>query len=317
VLSASTALFTGAAFSSVTPPASRQYGAWIGLGCALATLAPAVVDGVPWPRVVRPPLLGLAIAAAAGVLVASFFLPWQWYCYPKGQEFGGLSGQCVAADGWTTLGTVSGLFAIALVLAVLARRIVALSVGEIVVVMSMLVATAGFELIDSRSAEMQFRFGYGSTIGFYAAAVLVALVSIGLRPPSLTRVRVLPIAICAAYLAVVVLPWWHVLTPDGESALRFADPSWLTIAGILVAVRLARCWSTRAGVRPSSLVVGLPVALLALAAVDLIRARDLGIAWGGDIVVVLCSLLVLAGWIERTQGLETWRLPEALRVDRL
>lgn len=317
VLSASTALFAGAAFSSVTTPASRQYGAWIGLGCALASLALAVVDGAPWPRGVRPPLLGLATAAAAGLLIASFFLPWQWYCYPRGRGFDGLSGQCVAADGWSTLGTVSGLLGIALVLAVVARRIVVFSVREIVGVMSMLVAAAGFELVDSRSAEMTFRFGYGSTVGFYAAAVLVALASFGLRPPSLMRVRVLPIAVCVAYLAVVMLPWWQVLSQDGESALRFADPSWLTIAGVLIAVRLIRCWSTRAAVRPSALVVGLPVALLVLAGVDLIRARDEGVSWGGGAVVVLSFLLILVGLIERDRGLETWRLPEALRVDRI
>jgi hypothetical protein len=58
-----------------------------------------------------------------------------------------------------------------------------------------------------------------------------------------------------------------------------------------------------------------PLALLALAAVDLIQLGDDGITWGHGNVVGLCLLLVLLGRIEQREGLENFPIPEVLRVD--
>jgi hypothetical protein len=60
----------------------------------------------------------------------------------------------------------------------------------------------------------------------------------------------------------------------------------------------------------------LPVTLLALAAIDLIAQRD-SITWGGGAVIGLCLLLALLGRIEQREGLESVRVPDMLRVDRL
>ena len=67
----------------------------------------------------------------------------------------------------------------------------------------------------------------------------------------------------------------------------------------------------------SDWLVIVPFALLALALLDLIRLRDGGIAWGRGIVVGLCLLLSVLGRIEQREGLENFRVPEVLRVDRL
>ena len=56
VLAAATALFSGAAVSSVTYPGSHAYGAWVGLGIALALVALALRNGIPVSR--PPPLPG-------------------------------------------------------------------------------------------------------------------------------------------------------------------------------------------------------------------------------------------------------------------
>jgi len=60
-----------------------------------------------------------------------------------------------------------------------------------------------------------------------------------------------------------------------------------------------------------------PLVLLTLAALELIRFRNGPVIWGAVILVGLCLLLALFGWIEEGSGLEGVRVPETLRVDRL
>jgi hypothetical protein len=61
-----------------------------------------------------------------------------------------------------------------------------------------------------------------------------------------------------------------------------------------------------------------PLALLALAALDLIRFRGGDVVWGAVILVGLCLVLALCGWIEEHNGLDGVRVPEEIwRVDRL
>jgi hypothetical protein len=153
--------------------------------------------------------------------------------------------------------------------------------------------------------------GYGAIIRFVGAALVVGLSLASLRRPVLARTRLLPIAACAGYVLVVVVPWWDVLPRDVQAALRFAPAplSWTTIAGVLLAIHLLRSWSReeRAG-----RLVALPLAMLALAAVDLIRVDD--VTWGGGVVVALCLALGMFGLIEQRGRLA---VPEILRVDRI
>jgi hypothetical protein len=112
-------------------------------------------------------------------------------------------------------------------------------------------------------------------------------------------VRLVPIAACLGYLAILVVPWW--------------------VAGVLLGIHLLGSWLRRAAdasASPDRLVL-LPLALLALAALDLIRLRSAGITWGGGIVVSLCLVLALLGHVEAQSGLENMQIPEILRVDRL
>src|SRR5207244_5016650 len=69
----------------------------------------------------------------------------------------------------------------------------------------------------------------------------------------------------------------------------------LTITGVVLAIWLLGLWAGRtAGASASTgLLVILPLALLALAALDVIRGRDYGINWGRGIVVALCALLTV------------------------
>jgi hypothetical protein len=106
---------------------------------------------------------------------------------------------------------------------------------------------------------------------------------------------------------------------QSESFVRFAPVSWLTVASALLGIHLLGSWLRRSaeGSPSATRLVLLPLALLALAALDLIGSRSTGITWGGGVVVGLCILLALLGRIEAQGGLENMQMPEILRVDRL
>ena len=325
VLAASTALFTGAALSStVLLFGTKAYGTKVAIGAAILLVALALPDIGEARRTVRPSRFALGMCVADAGLVASLFLPWQQSCFAKGSNLGTHSGRCLSSNGWTVAGLTTAVLAIALVVASLAtRQLVRVSISELAAGVGLLVATLGFELIDSSAGGVNYSFGYGSTIGFASAALIVVLAAAPLRLPSIERRRALvrsaPIAATAAYLVIVVLPWWDLLPRQLESDLRIAPPSWLTIAGTLIGIHLLCLWGRRiAGVAGSSeWLIVLPLAMLGLAAVDLIRLRDDGMTWGGGVVVGLCALLTLFGWVEQEEGLDNLRIPEILRIDRL
>lgn len=322
-LAAATALFTGAALSSHIDPGVRAYGAWVGLAAAAAILALPSADSTRASRLELPSWPAIATCGAAALLVTSLFLPWQSACYARGRGFGSYSGTCVSANGWTfTTGAAAAALAIGLVVVALAPRRVASS-GVLAAGVALLVATLGFELVGASGGGVQTEFGYGSTLGFVGAGLLIVLAVVRSRPPALdwnrVPVRLAPIAACATYLALVVLPWWAVLPLHWQSALRVGPLSWLTIAAALLAVWLVSEWADQivgASVNDDRLVL-IPLAMLALVAPDLIRHRDSGITWGGGAVVVLCLLLAQLGRVEQREGLERLRIPEILRVDRL
>jgi hypothetical protein len=324
VLSAATALFTGAAVSSITFPGSYAYGASVGLGFAVALVALVLSKDAEVSELTLPGSHALAIGAGATLFVTGLFLPWQRACYAPGRGLGPLAGHCVSTNAWTTtVGSAAAVLAIALVIVTPASRRLPVSGIELAAGLGLFVATLGFQLSEGEGSGVRFGFGYGSTIGFAGAAMLVALAVARLRTPRLdwnrVAVRLAPIAACAGYLVVVVLPWWDVLSRHSQSVLYFAPLSWLTIVGALVGIRLLGLW-IRQITDPSAsadLLVILPLALLALAALDLIRLRAGGITWGGGVVVGLCLVLAVSGRAEQLQGLMNLRVPEILRVDRL
>jgi hypothetical protein len=324
-MSGTAVLLTSAALTGVTLGIVHLYGAWVGLGLVLAFAAIVLADsaaafsGQPWFG--RDATAALAVVS---LFLTALFLPWQKVCYPTGSDLGPYSGRCLTTNGWATIsGSTAGLLSLLVALVLLTPRRFLLSAAELAVGTALFVATLGFEVVPVGGVGLHY--GYGSFVGFGAAALLLAIVAARLRPRTLEWnrlvVRLVPIAACFGYLVNVVLPWWGVLPRrvQSESLVRFAQLSWLTVAGALLGIHLFGSWLRRAAggsASPEPLVL-LPLALLALAALDLIRLRSAGITWGGGIVVGLCILLALLGRVESQGGLESMQIPEILRVDRL
>jgi len=323
LLSGAALLFTAAAFSSVGFfSGARAYGAWVGLGAAIAITVLALTDGVPLPRV-RPSWFAVATGAAAALLIAALFLPWQQVCFGRG--FGSpLSERCLSTNGWTSpAGSVAALLAIALAaVAFRAKPLAALGV-EPAAGLALFIATLGLQIDHSSEQGVTAGFGSGAPIGFVAAGILILLAVVRCRPTDVDwqrlLIRLAPLVVCLAYLAVVAVQWWNVFPPFGSSAWRFAPLSWLTIAGALLAIWLIGLWVDRIQdeSRDPRVLVLIPLALLALATVDLVRLRENGFSWGRGGVVGFCLLLAALGRVEQQQGLEGFRVPAIFRVDRL
>ena len=186
----------------------------------------------------------------------------------------------------------------------------------------LLVATLGFSLQEGGGGGFHIGHAYGSTIGFALAAALAALALLRSRLPALDwrrmAVRLTPIAACAAYLAIIVLPMWGVSQEPFHTPPIYPPLSWLTIAGALLGIHLLGLWFRGiAGAPGSADLVLIPLGLLALASVDLLNQREEAATWGRVGLVSVCLLLALLGRIEQRGGLETVRIPNALRLDRL
>jgi hypothetical protein len=319
-LAGSVALLTGAAFSSTEAPSTYAYGAWMGLASGLALLAVSLAADASNVRPGRPPGRELVTAAVAGLLVTSLFLPWQTFHYGRDPSLGQASGRSISADGWGLHGTVAAVIALWLFFSAVWPRETRPQ-GHFVssAAIAVLLATTGFRLLNGEYGDVRGEISYGAKVGFAAAALIVVLALARARLRHVDRpVLLAPIAVCCAYVVTVVLPWWDLLPLSAQQDLRFGDssagdPYWLTTACVLLVLALAHAWATSEGDR----LVVLPAAMLALAAVVLFAARNEGIAWGGGIVVGLSLLLILLGAVERGGGLESIRVPDILRVDRL
>ena len=117
-----------------------------------------------------------------------------------------------------------------------------------------------------------------------------------------------------------MVPWWYVLPLDWTSQASSLY-SWLGVPGLLLALYLVRLWAIqmRGRARTDGRLAVVPLVLLTLPALELIRFRDdPNIQWGAIILVGLCLLLAVFGWVEEGRGLEGLRVPEEIwRVDRL
>jgi hypothetical protein len=324
-LTAAVALFTGGAAVSFPPfYGHRAYGVWLALGFAGGLLLLALVDGPRSLRPAEPSWRQLAAGSAAALFIGALFLPWERQCYAASRGFGPLGGHCVTMNAWTRTmpAAAAALLALALVVAVLAPRRLRRSVVELAAGFGLLVATLGFSLQEGGGGGFHVEHAYGSTIGFVLAAVLVALALAPSRLPTFdwrrAAVRLAPIAACAAYLTIIVPPLLDVFQEPFHTPPIYPPLSWLTIAGALLGIRLLRLWALQiAGASESPELVLLPIALLALAGIDLIDQREKAATWGRGAIVGLCLLLALLGRIEQRGGLEHIGVPEAVRLDRL
>ncbi len=315
VVGLSVGLFTVGAFTSLNFPTTHAYGAWIGLGVGLAIAALAVPSRAALPSLRSPGWHALATGAAAALFAVALFLPWQSVCYDQSADWGPYAGRCVSTNGWASIpGAAAALLAIALVIAAFGWRR-AVSAPTLAAGIAILVATMGFQIEHRNETGSHLGFGYGSWIGFVAAGALVALGLVGARLPKLD-VRLAPVAGCISYLAVVVLPWWRVLPSGAGPALRFAPLSWLTVTGVLLAVWLGQLWLNRGSLGAEWLVI-VPLAMLALASVDLIRVRAGGLSWAEAVIVIICLALAGLGRLEQQAGPRKLRVPKSLRLDRL
>jgi hypothetical protein len=218
----------------------------------------------------------------------------------------------------TLSGAAAAVLVIGLVVAVLEPGLLLVPAVELAAGVGLLVATLGFQLRDGDFFEL----AYGSAIGFALAAAIIALALARSRMPTVDwrrlLVRLAPIAACAGYLVIIVVPWWDVLPDSVHSKLSFAPFSWLTIAGALVGIHLLGLWARQIHA-PSGTheLVLLPLALLALATIDLIADRHEGLNVGGGAVIGICVVLTVLGRIEQRAGLEKFPIPEIVRIDRL
>jgi hypothetical protein len=305
-----TAILTGATAGAVAVGGSHRYGTWIGIACAVVLVALEAVRAWPlrWPALPRG-LTAVRVGAAA-LLIVALFLPWQelahgpirfigWYPV-SGAAAGALCLLVLATPAWPTLEGYVLDMAIAIALLVSA------------------LATA------YRADGLFFRMGYGAIVGFVGAGVILVAALVSFRPVRVERSRALalaaPLAAAVLCVASVMVPWWYVLPLDWTSRASSLY-SWLGVPGLLLALYLVRLWAIqmRGRARTDGRLAVVPLVLLTLPALELIRFRDdPNIQWGAIILVGLCLLLAVFGWVEEGRGLEGLRVPEEIwRVDRL
>jgi hypothetical protein len=320
-------LFGGGAFAAGFD-VDHVYGAWIGLGLAflaLVTLADrSVLNGIG-PMTAY---FGAAVTACAA-FVTSLFLPWQTACYGHTADLSslGLAGRCVSSNGLGLVGSTAAVLAIGLVVAVttpgFGRRVV--SSLELATGLCLLVATLGFRLEIGSQNGVRLGVGYGSIVGFVAAAVLIALVlaRVRLSWPDVksTAPRLLPIALGGVYVAAVVVPWWGVLPDEIWSTFRpgFAAVSWLTIASALLGIRLVYLWArqSRGSLDRGPELVVISMALVVLGVLDAVPLPTVQLTWNSGVLLGLGVPLTLLALIEERGSLRNVRVPEILRIDRI
>jgi hypothetical protein len=128
-----------------------------------------------------------------------------------------------------------------------------------------------------------------------------------------------PLAASVLCIAAIIVPLWFVL-PENWTFQASALYGSLAVPGVLLSLYLIRLWASwvRGPTWTGRRLTLVPLILLTLASLELIRFRNSNVIWGAVILVGLCLLLALFGWIEETSGLERVRVPEeAWRLDRL
>jgi len=292
------AILVGASATIVASLKSELlYGAWIGIGCSVALVAVLALRARPLTMPAAPRGWAAARTAAELALVVALFLPWEKLAIPHQGTF--------ALDGWQELaGAAAG--ALALLLLVVPRLPYAV---ETVAAIAFLVAwiETGFGSFTG------FHMAYGAYVCLAAASVLVVGAVPMLRPVPVSRRTALPVAAAICCVGSVVIPTWNAL-PQSWTFEAGAVYGWFVVVGLLLGIYLIRAW-TRGG-RLTLPALG----FLALPTLQLIRLRDeLGLVWGTWILVGLCLVLVVLGWIEEYGGgLGSFRMPEEIwRVDRL
>jgi hypothetical protein len=312
-LAVAVAILVGASASATPVFVSRAYGAWIAIGLAVALVAIEAARA----RSVRPAALPRGWtalrAAAAVVLLIALFLPWEHLS-------GAPKGFAASANGWSVFpGGVAGALALLLLLAAVLVPELEAHALTIVLAIAFLVSVIGTYLAVGADSRV-FGLAWGSYVGFAATAALLLSVLRPLRPlrvdPNRALVRAVPLAASIACLGAVVLPLWDVLPRDWVQAEAVSGE--LSVAALLLVLHLIRAWVLSATQRPMGHTLTLvPLALIALPALQLILLRSEAVRWGGVILISLSVVLALLGWIEERDGLESAGFPELLRVDRL
>ena len=308
LLAIATAILTGAAASVLYYVGAHRYGTWIGVGCAVLLVAMEV--GRAWPLGLPAAPHGLTAlrSGALVLLLVAFFLPWEQI----------RSGP--ATNGWSSVfGAAAGSLCL-LLLATPALPLLEDYFLDAVVAIVFLVSALATAY---REDQLGFQVRYGAFVGIAAAGILLVTALVRLRPggiePGRALPRVVPLAASVLCVAAVVLPWWFVL-PHEWSFQDAALSGWLSVPGLLLSLYLVRLWTVqmRGSVSTGHQLVLAPLVLLTLAALELIRFRDDAVLWSAVILVGLCLVLMLYGWIEERRGLEGFRLPEEIwRIDRL
>jgi hypothetical protein len=306
-LALAAAILTGAAASATPFSSVHRYGTWIGVGCAVSLVALEAARGRPLqlPSLPSgPAALGLG---AAALLIVALFLPWQELSTP-GHSFG--------FNGWYAVtGAAAGGLCL-LLLATPARPALENYLLDVAIAIALFVSTLG--TLFRQYPEIHF--GYGAFVGFAAAGILLVAALVRLRPGRVERRRALaravPLAVSVLCVAAIVVPTWFVLPRSSTPQATPLYYGWVQVAGMLLALYLVRLWTISAR-RPLGTGNGLtlvPLTLLTLAALELIRFRNREVIWGAVILVGLCLVLALFGWIEENNI----RVPdEVWRVDRL
>jgi hypothetical protein len=307
-----TAILVGGAASALAVSGSHRYGTWIGIAAAVLLVVLETVRALPTVLPAPPSGATVVRMGAAALLIVALFLPWQELRRPVVAE---------SFAGWSTpTGAATGALCL-LLLGLPAFRKVESYVLDVVAAIVLFVSVLA---TYSRAESFVFRIGYGAFVGIAAAAILLVTALAQVRPGHVDRSRALaravPLALSALCVAAVVIPSWFVLPQDWRDQAAPLS-SWLAVSGVLIGLYLIRLWALRVRSPASTggLLALVPLVLLALPSLELIRYRDdPNVQWGAVILVGLCLLLAVFGWIEEHRGLEGFRVPEEIwRVDRL
>lgn len=305
-------LVGGAASAFAVGGSHREYGTWIGIAAAVLLVALETVRA--WPIVLPAPPGGATAVrmSAAVLLIVALFLPWQEIRSSSvSQTFAGWDSDTGAAAG-------------ALCLVVLAPSILRAFESYVLDAVVAIVIFVSMLATSYRAESFVSWIGYGALVGIAAAGVLLVTAFAQVRPVQVDRsrasARAVPLALSILCVAAAVIPSWFIL-PETWRDQTAPLSSWLTVTGVLLGLYLIRLWALqiRGPATTGGLLTLVPLVLLTLPSLELIRFReDPDTQWGAIILVGLCLLLALSGWIEENRGLEGIRIPEEMwRVDRL